>query len=143
MKKLTFILIFPFLFILSCVGPPNYNDGLLENKPTVINKNDYFSFSLLGDRYTENNNWELLINTNLSEALLTTLVIKDLNNSSTDSTFLILINEFEDTLMNILIFDEIVYSSLDSIIHIGTPKKVIFKGENFTGRLEYQILINQ
>ena len=143
MKKLTFILIFPFLFILSCVGPPNYNDGLLENKPAVINKNDYFSFSLLGDRYTENNNWELLINTNLSEALLTTLVIKDLNNSYTDSTFLILINEFEDTLMNILIFDEIVYSSLDSIIHIGTPKKVIFKGENFTGRLEYQILINQ
>ena len=74
---------------------------------------------------------------------LTTLVIKDLNNSSVDSTFLILINEFEDTLMNIQIFDEIVYSSLDSIIHIGTPSELIFEGKNFTGRLEYQILINQ
>ena len=42
------------------------------------------------------------------------------------------------------VFDEIVFSSLDSIIHIGTPSKVvIFSGKNFTGRLEYQILINQ
>ena len=143
MKKLTFILIFPVSCILSCVGPPDYNDGLLKNKPAVINENDYFSFSLLGDGYTEDNKWDLLVNTNSSEVLLTTLVIKDLNNSSTDSTFLILINDFEDTLMNIQIFDEIVYSSLDSIIHIGTPSEVIFKGKNFTGRLEYQLLINQ
>ena len=143
MKKLISTLILPVLSIVSCVGPPDYSDGLLENKPAVINENNYFSLSLLGDSYTEDNNWNLLLNTNSSEVVLTTLVIRDLNNSSTDSTFLIMINEFEDTLINIQIFDEIVYSSLDSIIHIGTPAEVIFKGKNFTGRLEYQILINQ
>ena len=83
------------------MGPPDYNDGLLENKPAVINENDYFSLSLLGDKYTESKEWDLLINSNSTETLLTTLVIKDLNNSSTDSTFLLLINEFEDTVMNI------------------------------------------
>ena len=143
MKILTYIIIFPVLCILSCVGPPDYIDGLLENKPAVINDNDYFSFSLLGDRYTADKRWKLLINTNSSDVLLTTLVIKDLNNSSVDSTFLILINEFEDTLMNIQIFNEIVYSSLDSIIQIGTPSELIFEAKNFSGRLEYQILINQ
>ena len=110
------------------MGPPDYSDGLLENTPAVINENDYFSLSLLGDKYTESEEWDLLINSNSNRTLLTTLVIKDLNNSSSDSTFLILINEFEDTVMNIQIFDEIgLFSSNDSIIHIGTPSKVIFR----------------
>ena len=143
MKKLLFTLILLFLHIQSCVGPPVYNDGLLENTPAVINENDYFALSLLGDKYTENKEWNLLMSTNSSEVILTTLVIKDLNNSSSDSSFLILINEFEDTLMNIQILDEIVFSSLDSAIHTGAPSEVIFKGNNFTGRLEYQILINK
>ena len=34
------------LFVFSCVSPPDYSDGLLENIPAVINDNDYFSFSL-------------------------------------------------------------------------------------------------
>ena len=143
MKKLLFTLVLLLLHIQSCVGPPNYNDGLLENTPAVINENDYFALSLLGDKYTENKEWNLLMSTNSSEVILTTLVIKDLNNSSSDSSFLILINEFEDTLMNIQILDEIVFSSLDSAIHTGAPSEVIFKGNNFTGRLEYQILINK
>ena len=101
MKNLISTLIFPVLFIVSCVGPPDYSDGLLENKPAVINENDYFSLSLLGDKYTENEEWDLFINSNSTETLLTTLVIKDLNNSSTDSTFLLLTNEFGDTVMNV------------------------------------------
>ena len=36
--------------------------------------------------------------------------------------------------MNIQIFDEIVFSSLDSIIHIGTPSEVIFQWEKFYGQ---------
>ena len=55
--------------------------------------------------------WDLSINSNSTETLLTTLVIKDLNNSSTDSTFLLLTNEFGDTVMNVQVFDELVFSS--------------------------------
>ena len=143
MKKIAFIVVFFNWCILGCVGPPDYSDGLLENTPAVINGNDYFSLSLLGDKYTDNEEWDLIINSNSTETLLTTLVVKDLNISALDSTFLFLINEFEDTVMNVPIFDEIVFSSLDSIIHIGIPSRVIFSGKNFTGRLEFQILINQ
>ena len=89
MKKINLIVVFLLSFIISCVGPPDYSDGLLENTPAVINENDYFSLSLLGDKYTESKEWDLLINSNSTETLLTTLVIKDLNNSSSDSTFLI------------------------------------------------------
>ena len=124
------------------MGPPDYSDGLLENKPAVINESDYFSLSLLGDKYTESEEWDLSINSNLTATLLTTLVIKDLNNSSTDSTFLLLTNEFGDTVMNVRVLDELVFSSIDSIIHIGIPSKVVLQGENFTGRIEYQIIIN-
>ena len=143
MKKIAFIFVFLSWFIIGCVSPPDYSDGLLENTPAVINENDYFSLSLLGDKYTESEEWGLLINANSTETLLTTLVIKDVNNSSTDSTFLFLINEFGDTAMNVRVLDEFVFSSIDSIINIGIPSKVIFEGENFTGRIEYQIIINQ
>ena len=143
MKKIAFIVVFFCWFSLGCVGPPDYSDGLLENIPAVINENDYFSLSLLGDKYTYSEEWDLTINANSIETLLTTLVVKDLNILASDSTFLFLINEFEDTVMNVPIFDEIVFSSSDSIIHIGTPSRVIFSGKNFTGRLEFQILINQ
>ena len=68
------------------MGPPDYSDGLLENTPAVINENDFFSLSILGDRYTTSQEWNLLINANSAETLLTTLAIKDLNISSTDST---------------------------------------------------------
>lgn len=143
MKIITLMLVLSFLFISSCVGPPNYSDGLLENTPAVINENDFFSLSLLGDRYTTNQEWNLLINANSAETLLTTLAIKDLNISSIDSTYLFLINAFGDTVMNMRIFDELVVSSTDSISHIGTPSKVMLEGVNFTGRIEYQIIINQ
>ena len=49
------------LFVFSCVSPPDYSDGLLENIPAVINDNDYFSFSLFADDYTENKEWDLIL----------------------------------------------------------------------------------
>ena len=91
MKKIASIVIFFCWCNLGWVGPPDYSDGLLENTPAVINGNDYFSLSLLGDKYTDNEEWDLIINSNSTETLLTTLVVKDLNISALDSTFLFLI----------------------------------------------------
>ena len=48
MKIITLMLVLSFLFISSCVGPPNYSDGLLENTPAVINENDFFHYHYLG-----------------------------------------------------------------------------------------------
>ena len=142
MKYLTYLLILSFFFVQGCVGPAEYSDGLLENTPAVINETDYFSLSIFGDKYTEKVEWNLLFNSNSTASLLTTLVTKDVSNSTTDSTSLLLINELGDTVLNALILNEIVFTSLDSLSSIGTPSKVVLKSDNFNGRLEYQIIIN-
>tara|TARA_B100000575_G_scaffold215487_1_gene176202 strand:+ start:433 stop:861 length:429 start_codon:yes stop_codon:yes gene_type:complete len=142
MIKLSYLPILLLFFIQGCVGPPEYSDGLIENIPAVINETDYFSLSIFGDNYTEELEWNLLFNSNSTASLLTTLITKDVNSSSTDSTSLLLMNELGDTLLNALIMNEIVFTSLDSLSLIGTPSKVVFKSDTFSGRVEYQIIIN-
>ena len=142
MKNLSYLPIFFLIFIQGCVGPPEYSDGLIENTPAVINETDYFSLSIFGDKYTEKLEWNLSFNSNSTASLLTTLVTKDVNNSSTDSTFLLLMNELGDTVLNAFIMNEIIFTSLDSLKFIGTPSKVVFESDQFSGRLEYQIIIN-
>ena len=142
MKNLSYLPILFLFFIQGCVGPPEYSDGLIENTPAVINETDYFSLSIFGDKYTEKLEWNLSFNSNSTASLLTTLVTKDVNNSSTDSTFLFLMNELGDTVLNAFITNEITFTSLDSLKFMGTPSKVVFESDQFSGRLEYQIIIN-
>ena len=142
MKNLSYLPVL-FLFVIQgCVGPPEYSDGLIENTPAVINETDYFSLSIFGDKYAEKLEWNLSFNSNSTASLLTTLVTKDVNNSSNDSTFLFLMNELGDTVLNAFIMNEITFTSLDSLKFMGTPSKVVFESDRFSGRLEYQIIIN-
>ena len=142
MKNLSYLPIFFLILVQGCVGPPEYSDGLIENTPAVINETDYVSLSIFGDKYTEKLEWNLSFNSNSTASLLTTLVTKDVNNSSTDSTFLLLMNELGDTVLNAFIMNEITFTSLDSLKFMGTPSKVVFESDQFSGRLEYQIIIN-
>ena len=142
MRNLAYLPILFLFFIQGCVGPPEYSDGLIENTPAVINETDYFSLSIYGDKYTQKLEWNLLFNSNSTGSLLTTLVTKDVNSASSDSTFLLLINELGDTSLKALLMNEIVFTSIDSLNHIGTPSKVVFESDRFSGRLEYQIIIN-
>ena len=131
-----------FLLLNGCVGPPDYDDGLIENIPAVVNESDYFSLSILGDDFSDKKEWDLLFTPNSTGLLLTTLVTKDINISSSDSTILYLINDLGDTVFNAILFNEFIFTSLDSIVAVGNPDKVVFEGNNFSGRLEYQIIIN-
>jgi len=142
LKNLSYLPIVFLFSIQGCVGPPEYSDGLIENIPALINETDYFSLSIFGDKYTEKLEWDLSFNSNSTSSLLTTLVTKDVNNSLTDSTFLFLMNELGDTILNAFIMNEVIFTSLDSLKFIGTPSKVIFESNRFSGRLEYQIIIN-
>ena len=128
------------MLISSCVSPPEYTDGLLENIPAVVNETDYFSLSILGDDYTGEKEWDIALTTVDTDIILSTLVIKDLTINSSDSSYLYLLMESGDTIFTAGLFSELVWTSQDSIGYIGSPKKVSFSGNNFTGRLEYQIL---
>ena len=128
------------VLIPSCVSPPDYTDGLLENIPAIVNETDYFSLSILGDDYTGEKEWDIALTTVDTDIILSTLVIKDLTINSSDSSYLYLLMESGDTIFTAGLFSELVWTSQDSIGYIGSPKKVSFSGNNFTGRLEYQIL---
>jgi hypothetical protein len=128
------------LLIGGCVSPPDYSDGLLENVPAIVDETDYFSLSLLGDDYSEEKEWELSLTSDSTDTILTTLVLADLSISNTDSSFLFMMNDSGDTVFQPILLGNVVWSSEIAIQLIGSPKIISFKGDNFSGRLEYQIL---
>ena len=128
------------LLIGGCVAPPDYSDGLLENVPAIVDETDYFSLSLLGDDYSEEKEWELSLTSDSTDTILTTLVLADLNISNTDSSILFMMNDSGDTVFQPILLGNVVWSSDIAVNLIGSPKIISFKGDNFTGRLEYQIL---
>ena len=128
------------LGLASCVGPPNYTDGLIENVPAIINESDYFSLSLLGDKYSEETKWDLSLSTTDLDKILTTMIVKDLSIGASDSSYLFLVDVVGDTILSAGIFSELIFTSEDSISVIGIPERIILDADNFSGRLEYQII---
>ena len=140
LRRINQVIFSILLFIGGCVAPPDYSDGLLENVPAIVDETDYFSLSLLGDDYSEEKEWELSLTSDSTDTILTTLVLADLNISNTDSSILFMMNDSGDTVFQPILLGNVVWSSDIAINLIGSPKKISFKGDNFTGRLEYQIL---
>ena len=139
-KNANLLVILICLGLASCVGPPNYTDGLIENVPAIINENDYFSLSLLGDKYSEETKWDLSLSTTDLDKILTTMIVKDLSIGASDSSYLFLVDEEGDTILSAGLFSELIFTSEDSISVIGIPEKIILDADNFSGRLEYQII---
>ena len=139
-KNINLLVISICLGLASCVGPPNYTDGLIENVPAIINENDYFSLSLLGDKYSEETKWDLSLSTTDLDKILTTMVVKDISIGASDSSFLFLVDEEGDTILSAGLFSELIFTSEDSISVVGIPEKIILNADNFSGRLEYQII---
>ena len=139
-KNLNLVIISICLGLASCVGPPNYTDGLIENVPAIINENDYFSLSLFGDKYSEEIKWDLSIITTDLDKILTTMIVKDLSIGASDSSYLFLVDEEGDTILSAGLFSELIFTSEDSISVIGIPEKIILNADNFSGKLEYQII---
>ena len=139
-KNINLLVILICLGLASCVGPPNYTDGLIENVPAIINENDYFSLSLLGDKYSEETKWDLSLSTTDLDKILTTMIVKDLSIGASDSSYLFLVDEEGDTILSAGLFSELIFTSEDSISVIGIPEKIILDADNFSGRLEYQII---
>lgn len=139
-KNINLLIILICLALCSCVGPPNYTDGLIENVPAIINENDFFSLSLLGDKYSEETKWDLSLSTTDLDKILTTMIVKDLSIGASDSSYLFLVDQEGDTILSAGLFSELIFTSEDSISVIGIPEMIILNADNFSGRLEYQII---
>lgn len=139
-KNINLLIISICIALSSCVGPPNYTDGLIENVPAIINENDFFSLSLLGDKYSEETKWDLSLSTTDLDKILTTMIVKDLSIGASDSSYLFLVDQEGDTILSAGLFSELIFTSEDSISVIGIPEMIILNADNFSGRLEYQII---
>ena len=123
-----------------CVEPPEYDDGLLENIPAIVNDDDYFSLSLYAENHTQNYNWNLDFSSNGEDTLFTSLIIKDYLGSTADSSSLILYNSNEAEIFNILLKGETTSISEISIEYIGNPHRLELISNKLNCLLELQLI---
>ena len=135
--------IFTYFIIMlfsGCVEPPEYDDGLLENIPAIVNDDDYFSLSLYAENHTQNYNWNLDFSSNGEDTLFTSLIIKDYLGSTADSSSLILYNSNEAEIFNILLNGETTSISEISIEYIGNPHRLELISNKLNCLLELQLI---
>ena len=147
MKNYKLKSLFNYLFgvlilISSCVAPPEYSDGLMNNLPAIVNEIDYFSLSVFGEDFNDSLIWDLELNLSENDILLSTLIVKDLNVLSSELSTLVMTVASGDTIFNANIVNDIIFTSEDSISVIGIPSSISLNAQNFTGRLEYQLIKN-
>ena len=131
---------FVIMLFSGCVEPPDYDDGLLENIPAIVNDDDYFSLSLYAENHTQNYNWNLDFSSNGEDTLFTSLIIKDYLGSTADSSSLILYNSNEAEIFNILLNGETTSISEISIEYIGNPHRLELISNKLNCLLELQLI---
>ena len=143
-KKIIFYLKIFFLsfniFLLYCVEPPEYDDGLLVNIPAIVNENDFFSLSLNAEDYTKSKSWDLAFNGVSADTLYTSLIIKDYSGSINDSTSLRLYNSNNANIFDVLINSEITSIDKIPIEYIGNPNRLELSANNFNGLIDLQLI---
>ena len=129
-----------FLLIYGCVGPPEPDDGLIDNLPSIINTSDAFSFSLRGDKYDFNESYDLSFILDSNSVLSTTLIINEF--SGNDTTSIILKNSLDSTLYWYLVLGNSVYSRIDTMSGdpFSYPEKINVVGIQFNGVVDFQII---
>jgi hypothetical protein len=128
------------MLLCGCVEPPDYDDGLLENIPAIVNDDDYFSLSLFAENHTKNYNWNLDFTSTGEDTLFTSLIIKDYLGSTADSSSLILYNSNEAEIFNILLNGETTSISEISIEYIGNPHRLELISNKLNCLLELQLI---
>lgn len=128
------------MLISGCVEPPDYDDGLLENIPAIVNDDDYFSLSLYAENHTQNYNWNLDFSSTSEDTLFTSLIIKDYLGSTADSSTIILYNSNEAEIFNILLNGETTSISEISIEYIGNPHRLELISNKLNCLLELQLI---
>ncbi len=134
------LLVILFFFLLACVGPPEPLDGLIEDLPAVVSTESVFSFSLKGNRFTFDERYILALKLDSTSVLNTTLTVSDF--ASTDTVFITVKNEADSVLNFWEVTSNWVEVRVDSLSTDVSqyPKKVLFRGQDFKGVLQYLLV---
>ena len=138
MKHSWFLVTISLLY--NCVGPPDPDDGLIDNLPFVINTAEVFTFALRGNSYDVDESYDLSFALDSNAVLSTTLVVNEYSGS--DSTLIYLNNSADSTLLGYLIQGNMVYTRSDTMggNELGYPGKINVVGTNFNGVVDFQII---
>ena len=139
--KHTYIFVAISLFY-NCVGPPEPDDGLIENLPFVINTADVFTFALRGNSYDVEESYDLSFALDSNAVLSTTLIVNEFSGSDTTSIYVN--NSADSTLLWYPILGNMVYTRSDAMggNELGYPGKINVVGTNFNGVVDFQIIKN-
>ena len=133
------LLSLPFLsyILISCVGPPEPDHGLVENLPAIVNTSSAFSFNVRGDNYTFEESISLTLKLQDGNAVASTLIVTDYK--SKDTTMV----RLEDSSGG-KIYEYVVTGNVTRVDGESTnkPTKAIIKGKKFTGILEWTVTAN-
>jgi len=138
--QIEFIILIFFVMANSCVEPPEYDDGLLQNIPAIINENDYFSFTINAKNYIINESWDLLFEGDSTDTLIISLVVKNFSSLITDSTLIRLYNENNNIISNIHILGDVTEVSSTPLEMIENPKKFEFLSNKLSGFVDFQLI---
>ena len=134
-----YLVIISFIY-LQCVGPPDPEDGLIDNLPSIINTSDVFSFSLRGDKYDFNESYDFSFYLDSNSVLSTTLIVNEFSGNDTTSIFLK--NSLDSTLYWYLVLGNSVYTQSDTMSGdpLSYPNKINVVGTHFNGVVDFQII---
>ena len=137
--KNTYILVAISLFY-NCVGPPEPDDGLIDNLPFVINTAEVFTFALRGNSYEVDESYDLSFALDSNAVLATTLIVNEYSGS--DTTLIYINNSSDSTLLRYLILGNMVYTRSDTMggNALSYPGKINVVGSNFNGVVDFQII---
>ena len=138
MKHSWFLVTISLLY--NCVGPPDPDDGLIDNLPFVINTAEVFTFALRGNSYDVDESYDLSFALDSNSVLTTTLIVNEY--SGNDTTSIYINNSADSTLLWYLILGNIVYTRSDTMGSnaLGYPGKINVVGTNFNGVVDFQIV---
>ncbi len=124
----------------NCIGPPEPDDGLIDNIPFVINTAEVFTFALRGNSYDVDESYDLSFALDSNAVLSTTLIVNEYSGS--DSTLIYVNNSADSTLLWYLILSNMVYTRSDTMDGnaLGYPGKINVVGTNFNGVVDFQIV---
>ena len=152
MNKL-YLLLIPIFSILSCVGPPEVDYGLVENLPVVINTPNVFTYSLNSNKYSSEESYDLnLILSDTIHKVVTSLIVNDFSGFGTTTITV----ENDSNVTSNMPFNGVeknpfviegnssessFETDVDSVFFL--PKKIKINSNNFSGKLEFIMVRSQ
>ncbi len=137
-KVCTFLCILFLFSIIACVGPEEYDDGLLENLPAVVNTKDAFTINLKANKYTFDEVYQLALTyVDSVDFLSISLIITGY--SGRDTAFIELYTENNVKKIWVPVYANGILNPLFSAAEI-MPKKLKIRGNNFTGIIDFALI---